>query len=70
MEVEKLGRPAVAVITEGFIQAAVSRAKVLGMPDQPRVVLEHPIASKTKAEMTSMAERFVDAIVGALVTPK
>jgi hypothetical protein len=36
------------------------------MPQHPTVILEHPMASKTEAEVASMAERFVDAIVGAL----
>ena len=44
------------------------RAKVLGMPRQPRIVVEHPIASKTEAEVSAMAERFVEAIVTGLVT--
>lgn len=41
---------------------------MLGMPQHPTVIVEHPMASKTGAEVLSMAERFVDAIVGALVT--
>lgn len=55
------------VITEAFKNAAVIRAKVLGMPEHPRVILEHPLASKTEAEMLSMAERFVDLVASALV---
>jgi hypothetical protein len=45
----------------------VIRAKMLGMPQHPTVVLQHPMASKTAAEVDAMAERFVDAIAGALV---
>jgi hypothetical protein len=37
------------------------------MPDHPTVVVEHPIASKTEADVKVMAERFVVAIVRALV---
>ena len=44
------------------------RAKVLGMPEHPRVIIEHPIANKSDAEVTSMAERFVAEIVSGLVT--
>ena len=61
------GCPAVTVITAAFEEAAVSRASVLGMPGQPRVVVEHPLASKTPAQIHSMAERFVEAIENALV---
>jgi hypothetical protein len=37
------------------------------MPDHPKVVVEHPIASKTEADIQSMAERFVDCIVRGLM---
>jgi hypothetical protein len=40
---------------------------MLGMPQHPTVVLQHPMASKTATEVDAMAERFVDAIAGALV---
>jgi hypothetical protein len=40
---------------------------MLGMPQHPTVIVEHPMASKTEPEVSSMAQRFVDAIVGALV---
>jgi len=38
------------------------------MPQHPTVVVEHPMASKTEAEVSSMAQRHLDAIVGALVS--
>jgi len=37
------------------------------MPQHPIVVLEHPMASRTEAEVTDMAERFVEAIVSGLL---
>jgi hypothetical protein len=55
------------VLTEAFRTAATIRAKTLGMPQHPVVVVEHPMASRTEAEVAEMAERFVDAIVSALV---
>ena len=55
------------VITEAFRKAAEIRAKVLGMPRHPIVVLEHPLASRTHAEMSSIAERVFDQLAGALV---
>lgn len=56
------------VVTEAFRTAGMLRAKVLGMPEHPRVIIEHPIANKSDAEVTSMAERFVAEIVSGLVT--
>jgi hypothetical protein len=67
VEFEKRGRPAVTVITEAFKNAAIIRAKVLGMPEHPKVIVEHPMASKTEAEVLNMAERFVDLIASGLV---
>ena len=36
------------------------------MPRHPTVIVEHPMASRTEAEVTAMAERFVDEIVRGL----
>jgi hypothetical protein len=58
----------VTVITEAFRVASTIRARTLGMPQHPVVVVEHPMASKTKPEVLAMAERFVDAIVSGLVS--
>jgi hypothetical protein len=58
----------VTVLTEAFRTAATIRARTLGMPQHPTVVLEHPMASKTEAQVHDMAERFVEAIVNGLVS--
>ena len=55
------------VMTEAFKTAAVIRAKMLGMPGHPTVIVEHPMASKTEAEVLSMAERCVDLVASGLV---
>ncbi len=52
-----------------FVTAAQARAKVLGMVDHPVVVVPHPIASRTPAEMRSLAERLVDQIATGLARP-
>jgi hypothetical protein len=57
----------VTVLTEAFRTASTIRARTLGMPQHPTVVIEHPMASKTEAQVRSMAERFVEAIVNGLV---
>jgi hypothetical protein len=57
----------VTVLTEAFRTAATIRARTLGMPDHPTVVVEHPMASKTEADVQVMAERFVESVVRALV---
>tara|TARA_Y100000588_G_scaffold240642_1_gene254539 strand:+ start:618 stop:749 length:132 start_codon:yes stop_codon:yes gene_type:complete len=36
------------------------------MPMHPKVFVDHPLASKTEAQVQDMAERFVDEIAKAL----
>ncbi|OGA51048.1 MAG: hypothetical protein A3F74_13105 [Betaproteobacteria bacterium RIFCSPLOWO2_12_FULL_62_58] len=55
------------VITEVFKTAAVIRAKMLGMPEHPTVIVEHPMASKTEAEVLAMAEQYVALVASGLV---
>ena len=56
-----------AVITEAFKTAGAIRARTLGMPGHPRVVVEHPMASKTESEVQDMVERHLDEIVEGLI---
>jgi hypothetical protein len=56
------------VITRAFIKAAEVRAKSLGIPQFPRVVVDHPLASKNAEQVRQMARvsipRVVDALTG------
>ncbi len=40
---------------------------MLGLLDHPRVVTDHPLASRTKTEVEGMAARAVEAVALALV---
>ena len=40
---------------------------MLGLSDQPRVVTDHPLASRTRSEVEDMAARAVEAVALALV---
>tara|TARA_A100001037_G_scaffold5198_1_gene5126 strand:- start:439 stop:651 length:213 start_codon:yes stop_codon:yes gene_type:complete len=53
---EKLGLPAVGVMTERFISAAELMSRVLGLPDYQFAVIGHPISSATDDELRRMAE--------------
>ena len=55
------------VITTAFEKAARVRAKILGMEALPIVVMQHPLASKTVAEVKVIAERIVEGIAQGLV---
>jgi hypothetical protein len=39
------------------------------MPEHPVVVIEHPLASKTRAQAQELAHSSLEAVVRALVTP-
>jgi hypothetical protein len=52
---ERLGVPAIGVMTTRFVSAARLMGKVLGMPDYPFVVIEHPISSAGDAGLEARA---------------
>ncbi len=54
------------MITQPFTKAAESRARALGMPAHPVVVIDHPIASKDEAQMQELARNTVDRIARSL----
>ncbi len=56
MAAEKLGLPAVGVMTERFVSAAELMSRVLGLPDYRFAVIEHPISSATDPQLRKMAE--------------
>lgn len=64
---EKMGIPAVAVITAPFVPTARAAAKLGGMPDYPSAVIAHPIASNTEVELRAKAEQVVSQSVGLLL---
>jgi hypothetical protein len=55
VQFEKQGRPAVTVITTAFETAAGVRAVVLGLPDHPTVMVDHPLTGRSPAEVEAMA---------------
>jgi hypothetical protein len=64
--IEKKGRPAVTVVTEAFQTAAFARAGVLGLPEHPTVIVEHPLASRTPSEVEKVAAAAAARIVAGL----
>jgi alkanesulfonate monooxygenase SsuD/methylene tetrahydromethanopterin reductase-like flavin-dependent oxidoreductase (luciferase family) len=66
MSAEKLGIPAVAVITDRFEASARALAAANGMPDYPFAVIAHPIAGNTDDELREQAEVAVRLLVPLL----
>lgn len=63
---ERLGVPAVGVMTTRFTSAAKLMAKVLGMADYPFVVIEHPISNAGDTGLEARARASLGEIVGRL----
>lgn len=64
---ERLGVPAVGVMTTRFVSAAKLMAKVLGMPDYPFVVIEHPISNAGDEGLEARARAALGDIERALL---
>jgi hypothetical protein len=52
---ERLGVPALAVMTARFVSAAELMARVLGFSGYPFAVIPHPISSASDAQLRDMA---------------
>ncbi|MCS5583826.1 MAG: hypothetical protein VX709_15310 [Pseudomonadota bacterium] len=57
---EQTGKRAVVLCTEPFIVTAKNIARVMGLPDYPFVVLDHPIGSCTASEIQQKAAQAAD----------
>ena len=66
MSAEKLGIPAVAVITDRFEDSARAMATANGMPDYPFAVIAHPIAGNDDDELRDKAEHAVKLLIPLL----
>jgi len=59
---ERVGTPAVGVMTSNFVSAAELMAKVLGMPDYAFAVIDHPVSSASNQELEARALQTMAAI--------
>ena len=53
---EQLGKRALVVCTEPFEMTAKNIARMLGLPDYPFIMVEHPIGRRTLPELKARAE--------------
>lgn len=66
---EKLGIPAIAVITERFLPTARVMVSFSGLKDYPVACIAHPISHNTEAEVRSKAEEIVSQALAILQSP-
>jgi hypothetical protein len=63
---EQLGKRAVVLCTEPFEVTARNIARMMGLPDYPFVMVEHPIGSRTLDEIKVLAEAAYDQALSIL----
>ena len=64
---ERLGVPAIGVMTTRFVSAAELMARVLGMPGYKFAVIGHPVSSATSQGLADMARVTVEQARGLLL---
>lgn len=69
VQLERLGIPTLTVITEPFQGLATEFALRLGMPAIPIATLPHPVASRTSADLQTLASRVAPVVLQALTQP-
>jgi hypothetical protein len=70
MSAEKLGIPAVAVITDRFEASARAMAEANGLASYPFAVIAHPIAGNRDDELRDKALQAVERLVLLLTQRK
>ena len=54
------------MLTAAFQTAAELRAKTLGLEGHPLVVMPHPLASRTEAEVKAIVATMIDGVARGL----
>ena len=70
IEAERLGIPAVAIITDRFVRSAELVGQLNGLPGYPFAVIAHPVANNDDAVLRIKAQAAVRDIVPLLVARK
>tara|TARA_B100000674_G_C37844646_1_gene917027 strand:+ start:1069 stop:1287 length:219 start_codon:yes stop_codon:yes gene_type:complete len=63
---EQLGKRAVVLCTEPFEVTAKNIARMMGLPEYPFVMVEHPIGSRSLPEIKVLAESAYEQALGIL----
>jgi len=66
---ERLGVPAIAVMTDRFVTAGQLMARVLGMDGYPFAVIPHPISSASDADLEAKAIATIAELPRLLLLP-
>lgn len=67
---ETLGTPAVSLVTHVFTNTAQEMAQLMGVPEFPFVVVEHPLSSLVPDEIRRRAEKAAPQVQRLLLRGK
>jgi hypothetical protein len=67
---ERLGVPALGVMTTSFASAAEMMSRMMGMPDYPFAVIAHPISTASDEALREMARITVEQVRRLLLGPQ
>ena len=66
---EQTGKRAVVLCTAPFEVTARNIARMMGMPDYPFVILDHPLGSCTPEEVEERADAACEQAIDILTSP-
>jgi len=67
---EKLGIPAVGIMTQRFLPTARVMADFLGLRDYPVASIDHPISNNTDPQLRAKADEVLEQAVRLLQSPQ
>jgi len=65
---EQMGKRAVVLCTQPFEVTSANIARIMGIPDYPFALLEHPLGSCTEQALEARVDAAVDAAIGILTS--
>ena len=65
---ERAKVPALAVMTEKFVNAAQLMSSVLGMPDYEFAIIRHPVSSASDEGLREEAEATIDVLTRIILS--
>lgn len=68
IKLDNAGVPAVAIVTTPFVATSHAMATSWGVPEYQFLVMPHPIANLTEAELNARADELVLQVVDFLIS--
>ena len=68
IKLERAGVPAVSIVTHLFVETGAEMAASHGVPDYRFLVMPHPIANLSEAELDAAADKLVGQVVEFMKT--